>query len=300
VSFNGVSAALYTLAANSIDPSSDSLYLLLNALVPLLVCIAAVIPILRQPPLDPLPPAAVNRDSLIFLILNFLAIFTGLYLLLFGASASSVASSRLHFGATILLLTLPLFIPGIIYARSWAQRTIHSSFRIEGSSFILVHDDDLELHKELLSRHGSLVGNEDGNGDAYCLQSDNGSMFSSRKDSVNDVCCERMIGQDQLTMLGEEHSAAVLVRRSDFWLYYITYFCGGTIGLVYSNNLGQIAQSLGLRSSTSTLVTLYASFSFFGRLLSAVPDYIRRCAFSPFYNKLSLILIHCQCKKFIP
>ncbi|CAJ2636028.1 unnamed protein product [Trifolium pratense] len=275
VSFNGVSAALYTLAANSIDPSSDSLYLLLNALVPLLVCIAAVIPILRQPPLDPLPPDAVNRDSLIFLILNFLAIFTGLYLLLFGASASSVASSRLHFGATVLLLTLPLFIPGIIYARSWAQRTIHSSFRIEGSSFILVHDDDLELHKELLSHHGSLVGNGDDNGDAYNLQSDNGSMFSSRKESDNDVCCERMIGHDQLTMLGEEHSVAVIVRRSDFWLYYITYFCGGTIGLVYSNNLGQIAQSLGLSSSTSTLVTLYASFSFFGRLLSAVPDYIR-------------------------
>ena len=76
-------------------------------------------------------------------------------------------------------------------------------------------------------------------------------------------------------MLGEEHPLYLLLCRSDFWLYYVAYFCGGTIGLVYSNNLGQIAQSLGQSSETTTLVTLYSSFSFFGRLLSATPDYIR-------------------------
>ncbi|KAJ1441401.1 Potassium transporter [Sesbania bispinosa] len=42
------------------------------------------------------------------------------------------------------------------------------------SSFILVHDDDLELHKELLSRHNSSIF---GNGDTYSLLSENGSMF---------------------------------------------------------------------------------------------------------------------------
>lgn len=273
MSFNGVSAALYTLAANSINPSSSSLYLLLNALVPLLTCIAALVPILRQPTLDPLPPDAVDRDSFIFLILNILAIFTGLYLLLFGSSTSGNATSaRLYFGGAIFLLIFPLCIPGIVYARAWFRRAIHSSFRLEGSSFILVHDDDLELHKELRSRHNSLVSN----GDGYILLADNGSMFRSQRSKDDDVCCEKMISQDQLAMLGEEHSAAVIVRRLDFWLYYVAYFCGGTLGLVYSNNLGQIAQSLGQSSNISTLVTLYSSFSFFGRLLSAVPDYVRR------------------------
>ncbi|KAL5077740.1 hypothetical protein RYX36_016724 [Vicia faba] len=50
VGFHGVSAALYTLAANSINPLSDQLYLLLNALVPLLTLFAALLLILRQPP----------------------------------------------------------------------------------------------------------------------------------------------------------------------------------------------------------------------------------------------------------
>lgn len=81
VSFNGVSAALYTLAANSINPSSSSLYLFLNALIPLLTSLAALVPILRHPKVEPLPPSAVQNDSFIFLFLNFLAIITGFYLL---------------------------------------------------------------------------------------------------------------------------------------------------------------------------------------------------------------------------
>ncbi|XP_057448787.1 protein NUCLEAR FUSION DEFECTIVE 4-like [Lotus japonicus] len=272
VSFNGVSAALYTLAANSINPSSDKLYLLLNAVLPILTSIAALGPILRQPPLDSLSPNAARKNSVIFLILNFLAVFTGLYLLLFGSSTSDETKARFYFGGAILLLILPLFIPEIIYARDWFHDALHSSFRVESSgSFILVHVNDLELHKELLANENSALSN----GDDHSLLSENGSILDSQRERNSVVSREKILGKDQLTMLGEEHSASVLVRRLDFWLYYVAYFCGGTIGLVYSNNLGQIAQSMGLSSKTSTLVTLYSSFSFFGRLLSATPDYIR-------------------------
>ncbi|KAK2661961.1 hypothetical protein Ddye_000535 [Dipteronia dyeriana] len=271
VSFNGVSAALYTLAGNAIDPLSNSLYLLLNAVVPLLTFSAALIPILRQPSLDPLPPDGVKRDQLIFLLLNFLAILTGIYLLLFGSSASNSMAARLFFGGAIFLLIFPLCIPGIVYARGWFHRAVHSSFHLEGSGFILVDVDDLELHKELLSREASTHDNELGQ---RLLSSGNG-MISGQKSMKTVGWCDSIIVKDQLEMLGEEHSVWLLVRRLDFWLYFIAYFCGGTIGLVYSNNLGQIAQSLGQKSSTSTLVTLYSSFSFFGRLLSAAPDYLR-------------------------
>ncbi|CAA6659657.1 unnamed protein product [Spirodela intermedia] len=47
----------------------------------------------------------------------------------------------------------------------------------------------------------------------------------------------------------------------------------GTVGLVYSNNLGQIGESQGRGGeSTAALVGLYSSCSFFGRLLASVPD----------------------------
>ncbi|KAG5249137.1 protein NUCLEAR FUSION DEFECTIVE [Salix suchowensis] len=266
IAFNGVSAALYTLAGNAIDSSSNAIYLLLNAFIPLIASIAALIPILRQPSLDPLSPDGISRDSIIFLILNFLSILTGIYILLFSSSSYDGTRALLLFGGAIFLLIFPLCIPGIVYARDWFHRTIHSSFRLHGSGFMLVDVEDLELHKELLSRESSYHEIRDETVDV-----NTGQKSSGEKDG----CCDTMVKKDQLAMLGEEHPAWLLVRRLDFWLYYIAYFCGGTIGLVYSNNLGQIAESLGQSSNTTTLVTLYSSFSFFGRLLSAAPDYIR-------------------------
>ncbi|KAI3453924.1 hypothetical protein Pfo_010587 [Paulownia fortunei] len=266
VSFNGVSAALYNLAVRSLNPSSSAVYLLLNALVPLFTSIVALIPILRQPPVDPLASDVVKRDQLTFLKLNLLAVITGLYLLFLHPSNSLMACFL--FAGAIFLLILPLGIPGIIYARDWFKRTIYSSIRLDGSGFILVDAEDLELHKELLSRDSSVP-----NGLTYHANIDG---MSTQNTGADEGCsCATVIKKDQLVMLGQEHKARMLVRRLDFWLYYLAYFFGGTIGLVYSNNLGQIAQSLGHSLMNSKLITIYSSFSFFGRLLSAAPDFIR-------------------------
>ncbi|KAI8547155.1 hypothetical protein RHMOL_Rhmol07G0173100 [Rhododendron molle] len=265
ISFNGVSAALYALAATAIDSSSTPLYLLLNSLIPLITSLFTLIPILRQPPLSPLPVDAVRRDSLIFLLLNLIAIVTGLYLLLLPSSTSST-NSRLLFSGALFLLILPLFIPGIIYARNWFRRAIHSHIQ-RSSGFLLVDVEDLELHKELISRETSSLRL----GNAGDVGVTGGGIMSNRVKTGEGV----LLGRDSIVMLGEEHDIGMLLRRLDFWLYFLAYFCGGTIGLVYSNSLGQIAQSLVHRRETSTLITLYSSFSFFGRLLSAAPDFMR-------------------------
>ncbi|KAI3904426.1 hypothetical protein MKW98_014606 [Papaver atlanticum] len=261
ISFNGVSPAIYNLAAKAISSPECSLYLILNSLLPLFTSFAALVPILRQPPLQTLPQDAVRRDSFIFLILNILAVFTGLYLLLLNSVTTTASTARIIFGGALCFLVLPLCIPGIVYARDWALKNIHASFRLQGSGFNLVDVDDLELHKELL------IGREE-----YYKNTMNGTMKSEEE---KEGCYEKVIVKNRLLVLGEEHPARVLVSRLDFWLYYVAYFCGGTIGLVYSNNLGQISQSLGFASKTTELLTLYSSCSFFGRLLSAAPDFLR-------------------------
>ncbi|XP_059275417.1 protein NUCLEAR FUSION DEFECTIVE 4-like [Lycium ferocissimum] len=270
VSFNGVSAALYNLAAISINPSSTQVYLLLNAFIPFITSLAALVPILRQPPVNPLPSDAIKHEQLIFVVLNFLAVITGLYLLFVHSTDSSTA--RVIFAGAILLLVLPLGIPGIIYARDWSHHKIFSSFTLEGSGFLLVDADDLEFHKELSRENSQITVTSYGDGPTLTLSL---TRIIGAGGASDEGCCGKIMGKDQLFMLGEEHKAGLLVKRLDFWLYYLAYFCGGTIGLVYSNNLGQIAQSLGHSSMTSTLITLYSSFSFFGRLLSAAPDFIR-------------------------
>ncbi|EOY10350.1 hypothetical protein QUC31_010049 [Theobroma cacao] len=259
ISFNGVSAALYTLIANAINPDDDTLYLFLNALVPLLASSLALIPILRQPPLQLLSTDAVSQDSFIFIILNVLAVITGLYLLLLNSLSSEASRARILLVGALILLLLPLCLPGIVCGRNWARHNIHTSFCLDGSTFSLVDPDDLELHKELL---GSDYNNSLSVSNSFCVTNREGFF-------------KKVMEKGRLTVLGEEHPARLLVHRWDFWLYYLAYFCGGTIGLVYSNNLGQIAQSRGFYSQISTVVTLYSSFSFFGRLLSAAPDFLR-------------------------
>ncbi|KAK8565023.1 hypothetical protein V6N12_058599 [Hibiscus sabdariffa] len=247
ISFNGVSAALYTLIANAINPEDDTLYLFLNALVPLLASCIALIPVLRQPPLQLLSTNTINRDSFIFVMLNVLAVITGLYLLLLNSLSSEALRARTLLLGALILLFLPLCLPGIACDRNWGFLTNSS----------LDDPNDLELHEELIEKDQN--------------NSLNIEPFSAtNKEGFFDKVMEK----GRLKMLGEEHSARSLVCHSDFWLYYLAYFCGGTIGLVYSNNLGQIAQSLGYDSKIGTVVTLYSSFSFFGRLLSAAPDFL--------------------------
>ncbi|KAL2544431.1 Major facilitator superfamily protein [Forsythia ovata] len=261
VSFNGLSAAFYNLAAKSLNPSSTTLYLLLNALIPLFTSVAALFPILCQPPVDALSSDAVKRDQFIFIVLNSWAVVTGFYLLFLHSLNASTA--RFLFTGAMFLLVLPFGIPGVIYAKDWFHSTIYSNFPLQGSGFILVDANDLELHKELLSQRNNV--------------DDSAVRVISRQNTgaSEGYSCETVMKKDCLMVLGEEHKARMLLRRLDFWLYYIAYLCGGTIGLVYSNNLGQIAQSLGYYSLTSRLITTYSSFSFFGRLLSAAPDFIR-------------------------
>ncbi|XP_019091979.1 PREDICTED: protein NUCLEAR FUSION DEFECTIVE 4-like [Camelina sativa] len=233
VSFNGISAALYSLAFNAINPSSSNLYLLLNSLVPLVVSFAALYPVLSKPTIDPSPDSESRRhDSHVFTILNVLAVMTSFHLLL---SSSSTSSARLNLLGAIVLLVFPLCGPLIVYARDYFLPVINHRLTHESSGYVMLYIDELKSQKESVSGY-ELMGN--------------------------------------IVRLGDEHSFRLLITRLEFWLYYIAYLCGGTIGLVYSNNLGQIAQSLGQNSTT--LVTIYSSFSFFGRLLSAAPDFMHK------------------------
>lgn len=277
ISFNGVSAALYTLIANAINSSDDTLYLLLNALVPILISLLVLIPILYQPQPQPHSVETLHRDSLVFLCLNILALVTGLYLLFLYSFSSSSTVARVILAGAICLLALLLFLPGIVYSREWSCFTVPNSFCLYDSSYSLIDNDgcdDHELQKELIGTdENSTARNNNNNNGSVVPQN---IMGENKRSRCCGCCFGNVLEGEKLTMLGEEHTVRLLIRRWDFWLYYMAYFCGGTIGLVYSNNLGQISQSLGHYSQTSSLVTLYSTCSFFGRLLSAAPDFLSR------------------------
>ncbi|CAO2824810.1 unnamed protein product [Amaranthus hypochondriacus] len=71
----------------------------------------------------------------------------------------------------------------------------------------------------------------------------------------------------------EDIGAKSMLQRLNFWLYFFIYISGATLGLVYLNNLGQIAESRGY-SRTSSLVSFASAFVFFGRLVPSILDYM--------------------------
>ncbi|KAJ1273708.1 hypothetical protein BS78_05G005500 [Paspalum vaginatum] len=250
ISFNGLSAAFYTLFANTLSPFSPSIYLLLNAILPLAVSILALPAILLCHKSDSQPRSAPRHDRRVFLGLYILAFITGIYLVVFGSftTTSSSAAWVILTGAMVLL-ALPLIIPACSscsYLDTLGPDPVSP----------LKHDDP---HKPLLVSNNNQTESD-------------GMMQKTTEHQLHGSCCGMILDKGRLVVLGEEHSAKKLIQSVDFWLYYTAYFCGATVGLVYSNNLGQIAQSLHQQSQLTMLLAVYSSCSFFGRLLSALPD----------------------------
>lgn len=107
-------------------------------------------------------------------------------------------------------------------------------------------------------------------------------MFSNRKqklDSAAVIAAEEHVveteseegngseSEEEVKKLSGEHQVWKLVKSVEFWLYFLVYLCGGTMGLVYANNLGQIAKSRGVPEAV--LLSISSSFGFFGKLSAA-------------------------------
>ncbi|KAM0895218.1 hypothetical protein ACQ4PT_023984 [Festuca glaucescens] len=97
ISFNGLSAAFYTLFANTLSPYSPSVYLLLNAILPLVVSIVALPAILLCHPHDRNSVRTTSKhDRRVFLGFYIIAFVTGIYLVIFGSVRLSPQPAPLH------------------------------------------------------------------------------------------------------------------------------------------------------------------------------------------------------------
>ncbi|KAF5744952.1 nodulin-related family protein [Tripterygium wilfordii] len=66
--------------------------------------------------------------------------------------------------------------------------------------------------------------------------------------------------KEEVESVIEEIGAWVMLRRVNFWLYFLVYLFGATLGIVFLNNLGQVAESRGYHGTN--FVSLSSAFSF--------------------------------------
>jgi len=236
-SYLGLSAKVYTSLADSIPGLANSkakAYLLLNAVVPMLVTVV-VAPSLRVVDLT----SAASTDAA-FLVMFAITLATGACAVVGSiGSTSNGLSSREHMVSLGVLLATPILIPLALRIRESLNR-IRETKR-ENRIHDLGADDAIAVERVVAI-------------------------------DIADAGSKEEEASSAAEKPREEVGGLRLLRKLDFWLYFFSYMFSGTLGLVFLNNLGQIAESRRL-AQTSTLVSLSSSFGFFGRLLPSFLDY---------------------------
>ncbi|KAL5228118.1 hypothetical protein ABZP36_016383 [Zizania latifolia] len=239
-SYLGLSAKVYTSLAETFPGLANSkakTYLLLNAVVPVFVTVV-VAPSLR---VFDLKSEASSSDAA-FLAMFAITLATGACAVVGSiGSTSNGLSSKEHMASLGVLLATPILIPVALKIRETLTK-IRQAKR-ENRIHDLGTDDSVSVESVVVI---------DATADAD----------TEAKEEADGVVKKPQV----------EVGGLRLLRSPDFWLYFFSYMFSGTLGLVFLNNLGQIAESRGL-AQTSTLVSLSSSFGFFGRLLPAFMDY---------------------------
>ncbi|KAI6670869.1 hypothetical protein NL676_005754 [Syzygium grande] len=249
-SYQGLSASVYTdIVDAALNKSGGTgarakAYLLLNSVLPMAVSLATA-PFVRVVNADG-PGAGKNAHGR-FIILFIITIATGIYAVVSSMGSVSGALPAVYnaMGMGIFLL-IPIIIP-------LAECVKHVLARTEKR----VHDVVTE------QKNGDHGGDESG------LKSEAHPQIGDQEEAVVVVPPSEEVA---INGVREEVGARVMVKRVEFWLYFFVYLFGATLGLVFLNNLGQIAESRG-SSKTSSLVSLSSSFGFFGRLIPSLFDY---------------------------
>ncbi|XP_072955395.1 protein NUCLEAR FUSION DEFECTIVE 4 [Typha angustifolia] len=232
-SYVGLSAKIYTTVADAIFPPKKNLN------VKTYLLLNAVMPMLITslvaPFLRAIETTVETRTNSAFLVMFAITLATGVCAVV-GSIGSGLngLSSRGHMLSMGILLVLPLLVPVIVTFRESISKIWSEKREIR------VHDVRLEE-----------------------VEAGEGVIEAEVKEQVIEV--GRTEGSNEVGGLE-------MLRKLDFWLYFFSYMFSATLGLVFLNNLGQIAESRGL-GETSILVSLSSSFGFFGRLLPSFLDY---------------------------
>jgi hypothetical protein len=249
-SYLGLSAKVYTDIVDSAFPSSPieraKAYLLLNSVLPVIVCVIAA-PLVREVDVHVRRP----RDMKVgFIAMFVITMTTGVYAVISSLeSISRKLSSWSHVIGIGVFLLAPLVIPA-------AEKIVELVRKYR------------DINTERKVYHFTI---EEGEGAA---RMENGVVKETEEAGEDIGVKDQREEGGEVCEVGikEEIGVKVMLKRLDFWLYFFVYLFGATLGIVFLNNLGQIAESRGF-SGTSSLVSLSSSFGFFGRLIPSLLDY---------------------------
>ncbi|KAJ7959911.1 protein NUCLEAR FUSION DEFECTIVE 4 [Quillaja saponaria] len=287
-SYQGLSAKIYTDIVGAFFPRKRAKgFLFLNSILPLIASVAAA-PLARD--IDFRRPKNMGTG---FIVIFLITIATGIYAVI--TSLEFISSKMSPFGnlisigvSLLLLLVIPVAekIKELVKSRYTNRERVYH-FTVDENAEVQGVENEVTERQDASEVHEICVKETQ---DAERVE-ENGVKERQDASEVHEICVKERQDAERVQENGvkerqdasevheicvkEEVGVKLMLRRVDFWLYFFVYFLGATIGLVFLNNLGQIAESRGC-SGTSSLVSLSSSFGFFGRLMPSLVDYFYR------------------------
>ncbi|XVE58944.1 hypothetical protein DITRI_Ditri05aG0003800 [Diplodiscus trichospermus] len=261
-SYLGLSAKIYTAIVDGAFPSSSvnraRAYLFLSSILPFAVSVIAA-PVVRV-----INVGKTKRAKASFLLILVITIATGVFAVMgsLGSASSWLSPFNSAVGMVALLLT-PLLIPLGQQIRQLIIARLEGLKRVE--KIYVEENVSMEEMERGVKERESISETRDMSFELSFRESiiQSEELSESGDDNISET--------KETIMVIEEIGVKLMLRRLNFWLYFFVYLFGVTLGLVFSNNLGQIAESRGCPASV--LVSLSSSFGFFGRLIPSFVDY---------------------------
>ncbi|KDP29628.1 hypothetical protein JCGZ_18790 [Jatropha curcas] len=264
----GLSTAIFTDLCSALFSDDPASFLLMLSIVPLAVCLTAVL-FLRE-----IPPAATveeeKEEFKYFSIFNFVAMVVAVYLLIYGFIANPSRGLSLGFAIMLLfLLASPLAVPVYSFIKSWNLNRLKNK--------------PTDIEEPFL----------DGETEGEIQQKPEEDPEVEAAEVVSQPPVEEVPEIKQKPVIGEEHTIFEALGTVDFWILFVSFLCGVGTGLAVINNMGQIGLALGY-ADVSIFVSLTSIWGFFGRIASGtVSEYFikKNGTPRPLWNAASQIVM---------
>lgn len=275
-----LSTAIFTDVCTALFSDSAASFLLMLAVVPLAVCITAMLS-LREVPASGEEDSTEEKndrwEGRYFAFFNVGAVVVAVYLLAYDLSGShGVVFSRVFAGVLLILMATPLGVPSHLWLKSFREKpreAPRNDVEAVDSNPLLTGETE-GPGEGSAQMNGRAATEEDGRPEDAA----GGDEEATAAAAATEVAEKEEEERRRAPAIGEDHTVVELARSGDFWVLFASFLCGvGTVMMVM-NNMGQIGEAMGY-DDVSVFVSMLSVCGFFGRLAAgSVSEYFIRYA----------------------
>ncbi|MCO5556385.1 hypothetical protein L7F22_009933 [Adiantum nelumboides] len=281
----GLSGAVFATICSALFASSGSMFLLMMVILPPTFCIISAI--FFRPVRSASTHEEEQTEHKSLAVFNAIACLLAIYLTIVNFLPDSLNSIPPYQSVILLVMMAIIASPGLVPLIFYMRMKKSKISGQVGNGHTAVNGNDVERGSSTKSEKSKTNGvtiNVEKDGLDKPLLENGTSLMRSNGKLAKGIWCGNVQSPSLSWIaqgIGEETSTLSLFKKWHSFALFIALVCGCGCGVSFSNNLGQIGQSLGF-DSVSILVSLFSLGNFVGRLASGnISEYFIRVAGLP-------------------